>query len=951
MEMLRSVNLDKIFHRGSGDHLYYFDDDGSEVEVLDCLGGYGATFFGHNNPRLKMKMHELLDADVPFLVQASVRRNASLLCEKLGGIFKSIIGSGYIVTLASTGAECVEAAIKHSEHQRIENLKKLLREIKKQTIRIKERIAKGEVKIDRTAFNSMRVKIEADTDNELDNFFKRILRHNEDALLKKPAYICMSRSFHGKSTGAVKMTHNREYRTPYELLGIDVAFIDDGDFKALDDFISSSMTVFFKPYVRNDGYLAIESIDISSVAGMFVEPVQGEGGIRAVSKEFLEYSRKVSRQYGFPLVFDEIQCGMGRTGTFLYSQQTGVYADYYLLSKSLGGGMSKISALLVREDLYQKKFGHLHTSTFAEDDYSSAMAIASLEILETDQGLLLNCRERGEQLVSGLREVKNKYPGVLDEVRGWGLMIGIEFADQGNSSSRCIQAFSRQDHLGYVIAGYLLNEHRIRIAPTLNNKITLRIEPSGYVTAADCSRVIEAFDRLCEIIYKQNAYELSKYIIGKSTPQSKREIVDFRKKNQRPEIPPFAKNVAFTAFIIENSHFKLFDESLSMFTDEEIGRLIEKTYIEIDPQLFEQVMVKSATSEVVCLHSIPLMVNSDIAYRHLRNGDTAILNEKIEKAVKTAARLNCSAISFGGYTSILTDNCTSIVTEDISLSTGNSLTAGIGIEALCAAADEIGIDPLDPSSCLAAVGAGGNICSIYCEIMAEQVGRIILIGREGGSTLRLDEVASEILFNAYKEIRAAKAAGSAGPEVSAPQGIARSIMETDSMAKALNGDFAIPRIGPWLLTRLRAEMGDRFPIVTTTDISSIREANLVIAASNSPRPVIFPEMIGDRPTVICDIATPSDVHESVKHMGRDDLLVIQGGVVGLPFNPDFSLAGLALGRGQAYACLAEVLLMGFSGIREHYSYGRINKYQVKKMLQLARMHGFTLARFKNEKAI
>ena len=56
MEMLRSVNLDKIFHRGSGDHLYYFDDDGSEVEVLDCLGGYGATFFGHNNQRLKMKI-------------------------------------------------------------------------------------------------------------------------------------------------------------------------------------------------------------------------------------------------------------------------------------------------------------------------------------------------------------------------------------------------------------------------------------------------------------------------------------------------------------------------------------------------------------------------------------------------------------------------------------------------------------------------------------------------------------------------------------------------------------------------------------------------------------------------------------------------------------------------------------------------------------------------------
>jgi acetylornithine/succinyldiaminopimelate/putrescine aminotransferase/predicted amino acid dehydrogenase len=954
MELLGSVGLDKAYHRASGDYIYFYDNAGDEVRVTDFLGGYGASLFGHNNPRLKDALRALLEVDAPFAAQASVRTRSALLGERLSFLAGKATGRSYVTTLSSTGAECVEAAMKHAEYARRSALLSLIKEIKKDTVDIAERLRRDRIRVDCEAIRAARLPLTLEVEAAPRSFFADLERLNREALARAPLFIAITGAFHGKTTGALSLTHNREYREPFELLACTTRFVGDGDRAHLDECIAGSMISMYRPRVTAHDRVIIEEIRLSSVAALFVEPQQGEGGIRMVSRDFLRYCRTLADSHGIPLVFDEIQCGMGRTGTFFYSEQCGVCADYYLLSKSLGGGMAKIAALLVPSDMYQKKFGLIHTSTFAEDDYSAGIALAALDLLDDENRLMQNCRARGIQLVEGLRAISERYPGVIADVRGAGLMIGVELHSQDNSHSRCIQAFSRQDLLGYVVAGFMLNEERIRIAPTLNNKITVRLEPSAYIGDGDCRVFLDSFERLCEILYKHNAYELTKYIIGLEEPGSRHEIENFRQERKELDVPFYARNVAFTAFIIENSHFKLFDESMGRFTDEQIGALIEKTYLEVQAEVFEKVLVSSSTSDLVCLNSIPLMINSDIASRHLRTGDTGVLKEKIEKAVMTAVRHNCSAISFGGYTSIVTNNCTDLATDAIALSTGNSLTAGMGIEAMYAAAEEIGIDLGDRSNCLAAIGAGGNICSVYCEILAEQVENLLLIGRPGGDPRRLDDVASEILFNAYKDIRNWRAVsplcGRTGAPP-APAGIARTITDTAAVMRLLADPSLAGRIGPWLLRELRQEMGESFPIRVSADVSEIFRANLIVSASNAPGAVIYPEMLGDRPTIICDIATPPDVHESCSQTGRSDLMVIQGGVVGLPCNPDFQLAGLALDRGQAYACLAEVLLMGFSGMRDHFSYGRISKHQVKKMMRLAGMHGMTLARYKNEKAI
>ena len=114
-----------------------------------------------------------------------------------------------------------------------------------------------------------------------------------------------------------------------------------------------------------------------------------------MTPQFAQRAAALCAARGAPLIADEIQTGMGRTGTFLACEALGVTPDYVLLSKALGGGLAKISATLIRRDRHVDRFDVLHTSTYAEDDYSSGVALKALELL--DDAALAACRRQGRQ--------------------------------------------------------------------------------------------------------------------------------------------------------------------------------------------------------------------------------------------------------------------------------------------------------------------------------------------------------------------------------------------------------------------------------------------------------------------------------------------------------------------------------------------------------------------------
>src|SRR5262249_37231202 len=160
-------------------------------------------------------------------------------------------------------------------------------------------------------------------------------------------------AFHGKSTGSLKLTHNPDYRSPWRRIGLRAVFLPLGDVAAIQQEVERARVRYLDLELSPEGELRLVERDLLTISGCFVEPIPGEGGIREMPAAYLRALRKAADQGGFPLVFDEIQSGMGRTGTFLASEAAGVRGDYYLFSKALGGGLTKLSALLVDRERYE----------------------------------------------------------------------------------------------------------------------------------------------------------------------------------------------------------------------------------------------------------------------------------------------------------------------------------------------------------------------------------------------------------------------------------------------------------------------------------------------------------------------------------------------------------------------------------------------------------------------
>jgi acetylornithine/N-succinyldiaminopimelate aminotransferase len=211
---------------------------------------------------------------------------------------------------------------------------------------------------------------------------------------RKPVVAALERSFHGRTHGALAATGQPEKRADFEPLAPAVRFAQLNDADSL------------KAAVGPD------------TAAILIEPVQGEGGIRPASAAFLEAARALADEYGAMLIFDEIQCGVGRTGSFFAWEQLGVEPDAVTLAKGLANGLP-VGALLVRDGAPEAfKVGD-HGSTFGGNPVVCAAACAVVETL--DDALLAAVRARGAELAAGLAAL----PGVL-EVRGRGLMLGAE---------------------------------------------------------------------------------------------------------------------------------------------------------------------------------------------------------------------------------------------------------------------------------------------------------------------------------------------------------------------------------------------------------------------------------------------------------------------------------------------------------------------------------------------
>jgi len=225
--------------------------------------------------------------------------------------------------------------------------------------------------------------------------------------IDEPVILTAHASFHGRTLATITATGQPKYQKNFSPLMPGFHYVPYNDFEAVTEAIASL------------------DADKRRVAAILLEPLQGEGGVRPGDVDYFVRLRQLCDRKGILLILDEVQVGMGRTGKLWGYENLGIEPDIFTSAKALGGGIP-IGALMCKQfcDVFEP--GN-HASTFGGNPFACAAALTVCQTLENEQ-ILQNVRERGEQLRQGLRAIAAKYPDKIAEVRGWGLINGLELA-------------------------------------------------------------------------------------------------------------------------------------------------------------------------------------------------------------------------------------------------------------------------------------------------------------------------------------------------------------------------------------------------------------------------------------------------------------------------------------------------------------------------------------------
>ena len=273
---------------------------------------------------------------------------------------------------------------------------------------------------------------------------------------KKHRFLALENSFHGRTFGAISVTSTEKYRLPF------------------------APVVPGAEFVRFNDVADLEAKFDDTVCGILLETIQGEGGIYPISEAFWNRARSLASQHGALLIADEIQCGLGRTGRFFGYQKFSSNPDIVLIAKPLAAGLP-LGAILTTEDVASRVSPGMHGTTFGGGPLACAVALEFLNIVE-DEELLENIRLRGAELREGLTKLAVKF-GFIREIRGEGLMIGVELSSEG--APFVSEAMRR---------GLLIN---------CTHDFTLRLLPPFIITRAQVREFLGLFELVLAITPKQ----------------------------------------------------------------------------------------------------------------------------------------------------------------------------------------------------------------------------------------------------------------------------------------------------------------------------------------------------------------------------------------------------------------------------------------------------------------
>jgi putrescine aminotransferase len=272
---------------------------------------------------------------------------------------------------------------------------------------------------------------------------------------KKSGFISTENSFHGKSLGSLSVTGRPVFRDPFQPLLHDVAFVPYGDAAAIGKAIRKE------------------------TAAVILEPVQGEGGVIVPPDDYFPKVREICSKHDVLLIADEVQTGLGRTGALFGVNHWNIVPDIMCLAKALSGGVIPCGAFTTRDEIYAAFHANpmWHSSTFGNNPLATTAAAKAIEITVRER-LSERSARLGTALLGRLKGLQEKYPKAILEVRGKGLLMGMEMRDED---------------LGGALADALYGR-RILVAYALNRPRVIRIEPPLNIPEEYLDRLVEGID-------------------------------------------------------------------------------------------------------------------------------------------------------------------------------------------------------------------------------------------------------------------------------------------------------------------------------------------------------------------------------------------------------------------------------------------------------------------------
>jgi len=280
----------------------------------------------------------------------------------------------------------------------------------------------------------------------------------------RPEIICMDNGYHGVTGFALPATGRDVYRKPFAPLAPGYRHVPINDIKAVKEAITED------------------------TAAIMLEPIQGEGGIIPADDDYLKELRKICDENEMLLIFDEVQTGFGRTGKMFCAEHSGVTPDIMVFAKSLSGGLYPISCAIFTEEISDFLMAHpfIIINSFGGTSLACLVSLATIEYIE-ENDLAGHAEKMGARFMKGLSKLKEKYPELVLDVRGKGLMLGMEFPE---------------DSIGPRMA-YQLRQNGVISIYTFNNPRIIRIMPTLVITPDEVDFVVKAFDTSLKEIQAQ----------------------------------------------------------------------------------------------------------------------------------------------------------------------------------------------------------------------------------------------------------------------------------------------------------------------------------------------------------------------------------------------------------------------------------------------------------------